>query len=135
MSSVRNEELTAEEVRADLRTRSVKDVFDDHLELRSRRALEADLERNYSPEVLVLTSSGPHRGHDGIRTTASILRDHCGDAAYEYLYQVVEDDFAYLVWQVRTPARRVHGADSFRIAGGRIVLQTIHYLVIDVVAE
>ena len=115
--------------------RAPRDVFEDHLRLRRKHQLEEDLSRNYAPDVLVLTSSGPHRGHDGVRTTASILREHTGDAAYEYLHEVVEGNFAYLVWQVRTDGRWIHGADSFRITTGRIVLQTIHYLVIDVVAE
>jgi hypothetical protein len=111
--------------------RSPAEVFYDHLALRSRRDLETDLARNYSPDVLVLTGAGAFRGHEGIRTTASILREHCGDAAYEYLREVVEGDFAYLVWQVRPSGRWVHGADSFRIDDGKIALQTIHYLVVD----
>ena len=115
--------------------RRTAEVFGDHLSLRSQRDIEADLSRNYAVDVSVLTSSGVLRGHEGIRQTASRLADHCGDAPYEYLHEVVDGDFAYLVWQVRTHDRWIHGADSFRIRGGKIVLQTIHYVVIDAIAE
>jgi hypothetical protein len=109
--------------------RSAAAVFHDHLELRRSKNLDADLRRNYSQDVLVLTSYGELHGHDGIRHTAEVLRGHAGAGEYKYLHEVVHDDFAYLVWEVRTPRKWVHGADSFRIEGGKIVLQTIHYIV------
>ena len=118
-----------------LERRTATEVFDDHLSLRSERRLEDDLVRNYSPDVLVITSRTSLRGKDGIRQTAATLREHCGDAPYEYLRRLVQGDFAYLVWQVSAGGRRIHGADSFRISEGKIVLQTIHYLVMDAVAE
>ena len=112
-----------------LEARGAADVFDDHLSLRSERRLEDDLSRNYSSDVLVITSRTSLRGKDGIRETAATLREHCGDAPYEYLTRTVAEDFAYLVWRVRSDGKLIHGADSFRITGGKIVLQTIHYLV------
>jgi hypothetical protein len=115
--------------------RAVEDVFADHLRLRLHRDVEMDLERNYASDVEVLTSHGRLRGHDGIRTTAATLRRHCGDADYEYLQQVVGHDWAYLVWQVRAPGKCIHGGDSFRIAAGKIVLQTIHYVIVETAAE
>jgi SnoaL-like domain len=110
--------------------RPASEVFHDHLELRSAFDLETDLRRNYAPDVLVLTSYGAVRGHDGIRHTAATLRRHSRGGEYEYLHEVVHGDLAYLVWQVRMPREWIHGADSFRIEHGKIVLQTIHYVVI-----
>lgn len=110
--------------------RPAAEVLRDHLDLRMERALEADLRRNYDSEVLVVTSKGTARGHDAIRTTAAILQDHCGDRPYEYLLEMVEGDLAYLVWQVRADGLWIHGADSFQISGGKIRIQTIHYLVL-----
>lgn len=120
----------AEREQDDRSDRSVSEVFRDHLDLRSDRALEADLRRNYADDVLVVTSKGTARGHAAIRATAAILRDHCGDRPYEYLSELVEGDLAYLVWQVRGDGLWIHGADSFQITDGLIHIQTIHYLVL-----
>ena len=61
-------------------------------------SLDQDLNRNYSPAVLVPTSWGPHRG-----TKASELPPRPArtlrPSVYVNLHQIVDDDYAYFVWR------------------------------------
>lgn len=111
-------------------TRSTREVFEDHLRLRKSTSTEEDIERNYAPDVVILASSGIHLGHDGVRETASILREALPDGMYEYIKTLVEGEFAYLEWKGRSEERAIDdGADSFVIRDGKIVAQTIHFKV------
>ncbi|HTN62359.1 MAG TPA: nuclear transport factor 2 family protein [Devosia sp.] len=110
-----------------LLTRSTKQVLEDHLRLRIDHDIEADIERNYSPEVVMLTAVGKQSGHDAVRNYQRILVEHV-PRAYEIVVQLVSGRFAFIEWRAREPGRSVEdGADSFVIEGGKIVLQTIHY--------
>lgn len=110
--------------------RSTREVFEDHLRLRKSTSTEEDIERNYAPDVVILASSGTHRGHDGVRETASILKDALPGGTYEYTKTLVDGEFAYLEWTGRSEESVIDdGADSFVIRGGQIVAQTMHYKV------
>src|SRR5215216_5494522 len=56
-----------------LERRSADEVLDDHLQLRKLGAVELDITRNYSPEVVLLCGRELFRGHNGIRQSASLL--------------------------------------------------------------
>jgi hypothetical protein len=112
------------------RSRSAAAVFKDHLRLRQRGALEKDLSRNFSDEVVLLTACGVYRGHDGIRRLARLLQEQLPCATFEYRTKLVEGEVAFLEWAARCPKAEVRdGADSFLIRDGKIVAQTIHYTV------
>ena len=111
--------------------RTTRAVFDDHLALRKQGETETDIERNYAPDVVLLTGDGIHHGHDGVRETASILKHFMPNGTWEYRNQPVEGDYAFLEWTARTPDGRevCDGADLFVIRDGRIAFQSIHYTV------
>ncbi|MGK9171359.1 nuclear transport factor 2 family protein [Inquilinus limosus] len=115
---------------ADLNRRSPVDVLDDHLALRQRHEVERDIERNYAPDVVVLTSRGAFRGHDAVRRLQRKLREAIGDAEFEFPTKLIDGPYAFLEWRARVPGKSVEdGADSFVIQDGKIVLQTIHYMI------
>jgi hypothetical protein len=112
------------------KVRGTRAVLQDHLCLRRRDDLEADLERNYDKDVVLLTGFGVFRGKAGVRRAAALLHRQLPCAEYEYRARLVEGEVAFLEWAARCPDARVDdGADSFLIRGGRIVVQTIHYTV------
>jgi hypothetical protein len=113
-------------------TRSTEEVFEDHLWLGERGSVEDDLARNYAPEVLVLTSSGVHHGHDGVRRLAEQLRQKLPEAKFTYTTRRTAGEVAFLEWTAEAAdgARVRDGADSFVIRNGRIQGQTIHYTVL-----
>ena len=112
-----------------LSTRSTQEVLDDHLRCRISADIEADIERNYSPDVVVLTSRGAFEGHDAVRDLNEKLREHVPDD-YEIVLNLTKGSFGYIEWRAREPGRSVEdGADSFLIEAGKIMFQSIHYSV------
>ncbi|HEX6423557.1 MAG TPA: YetF domain-containing protein [Acidimicrobiales bacterium] len=110
------------------RGRSTEDVVSDHLRSRLAGDLEGDLARNYHPGVVLLSAEGVHRGHDGVRTLAGILRSHVPAGGYDYGEILCEGDVGLLQWTAGGDEAEVHdGADSYVVRDGRIVAQTIHY--------
>jgi ketosteroid isomerase-like protein len=107
--------------------RSTAEVLDDHLECRMKGDVEADIARNYSPDVVVLTAAGPATGHDAVRHFNDLLR-RTVPKEYEIPLKLVEGRFAFIEWRARAPGTSVEdGADSFVVENGRIVFQSIHY--------
>ena len=116
-------------MQSELRQRSTQEVLDDHLRCRKSADIEADIERNYSPKVVVHTSRGAFEGHDAVRRLNSKLREHVPEDI-EIVLNLTTRRFAYIEWRAREPGRSVEdGADSFVIEDGRIVFQSIHYSV------
>jgi SnoaL-like domain len=110
--------------------RSTRDVLASHLQLRRAGRLEEDLRTNYADDVVVLTSSGVWRGHDGLRDQARALSATAPAQSFEYGEVVVAGEIGYLEWRAHADDTVVHdGADSYLVRGGRIVAQTIHYAV------
>ena len=110
--------------------RSTRTVFEDHLHLRKQGKTEEDIERNYAPDVVVLSGTGVDHGHDGVRTTAGELHHYLPNGTWEYRNTLVEDDYAFLEWTARSDNGTVcDGADSFVVRDGHIVFQSIHYTV------
>lgn len=78
--------------------------------------------------MVVISGDGIFHGHDGVRNTASILRDELHGASFDYHTTLVEGELAFLQWSARSDDARVNdGADSFIIRDGKIVGQTIHF--------
>ncbi|HVM36032.1 MAG TPA: nuclear transport factor 2 family protein [Actinomycetota bacterium] len=116
----------------DLRARSAEEVFDDHLRLAGEHRFDEDIQRNVSPDCIVLERRGVFRGHDGVRELVRLLVEELPDAPYTYTNRLVEGRIAFLEWTAEAQHTRVRdGADSFLIEDGWIVAQTIHYTVED----
>lgn len=110
--------------------RSPKEVLDDHLRESKDGSIDDDLARNYSKDLIVLTSRGVFRGHDGLRQLAALLRQELPESRFEYITVLVEGEMGFLEWKGFSDTARVDdGADSYLIREGLIVAQTIHYTV------
>lgn len=111
-----------------IRQRSAREVFEDHLKKRQQGQLEEDITLNYSEDVVLLTGSGIHLGHDGVRECTRILQEYLPEANYDYRTKLVKAEFAFLEWSGTSKKGIVcDGADSYVIRNGFIVAQTIHY--------
>lgn len=108
--------------------RTTTEVIQSHLMKRLEGDLEGDIQENFSPDVIILSSYGTFKGHDGIRESAARLAEDIGEAQFAYNHTQIEGDYALLEWSARHGKRPVKdGADSFVVRSGKIVLQTIHY--------
>lgn len=108
--------------------RSTIDVINSHLELRRRGQLAEDLEQNYSDDIVVLSHLGQFRGLEGMKTVAHLLAEQLKDAVFRYRMVLFDREYAFLQWTAEASDLHVsHGADSFCVREGRIVLQTIYY--------
>src|SRR5699024_5304623 len=102
--------------------------FEDHLRLRLEGALEEDLRRNYSEDVVLLTVNSNARGYDAMRMSAERLARQLPDAEFEFTAKQVDGSYALLIWSASSPRfDAVEGADTFVIHEGKIVLHSIHY--------
>ncbi len=114
----------------ELRCRPAAEVFEDHLRLAGEHQFEDDIERNLSPDIIILERRGIFRGREGARKLAQLLEEELPQAPYVYTNRLVEGRVAFLEWTAESEHARVRdGADSFVIEDGWIVAQTIHYTV------
>ncbi|HVZ16046.1 MAG TPA: hypothetical protein VG897_02930 [Terriglobales bacterium] len=114
----------------DLRRRSATEVFDDHLRLAGEHRFEEDIDRNVSPDVVILERRGIFRGRDGAKELARLLEQELPKAPYVYTNRLIDGRVAFLEWTSKGEHAHVRdGADSFVIENGWIVAQTIHYTV------
>jgi hypothetical protein len=110
-------------------SRTAREVFDDHLRIGMEGTVEDDIERNYASSVVLLTSDGISRGHDGLRDQAAKMQRELPNCTFHYETRL-EGELAFLEWTAEADGARVRdGADSYLIRDGRIVAQTIHYTV------
>ena len=110
--------------------RTTAEVFCNHLELRRIGKVDEDIERNYHPDVVLLTTYGVFEGHAGVRSGAALLQSQIGDAEVTCTTRLVRGEIAFLEWTARSDTIAVDdGADTFLIRDGRIVTKTIHYTV------
>jgi hypothetical protein len=113
-----------------LRSRGAAEVFEDHLRLAGEHRFEEDIERNTSPDIVVLERRGIFRGRAGVKELARLLEQELPRAPYVYTNRLVDGRVAFLEWTAEAEHTRVRdGADSFVIENGWIVAQTIHYTV------
>jgi hypothetical protein len=112
------------------RTRSAREVFDDHLARADRGDVEGDIAANFATDCVLLTTYGRFEGSDGIRAAAELLAQQVPNARYEYTQRATHGDIAFLEWTAVGDGAAVRdGADSFLIRGGRVQVMTIHYTV------
>lgn len=72
---------------------------------------------------------GAHHGHDGVRLLAGVLRTYLPDGDYRYDDLRIVDAYGLLRWSGSGPRdERLRGVDSFVVADGRIIAQTISYV-------
>lgn len=111
-------------------TKSTSEVIDSHLKNRENGELEKDIHENISKDVIILSTYGTFKGHEGVRRSSAKLKELVGDVQYSYDKILIEGDYAYLEWSVESQHISVHdGADSFVVKEGKIVFQTAHYTV------
>lgn len=109
-------------------TRTTAEVFDDHLRRRAEGRLEEDLQQDYSDNVILLCEFGVMCGREAVRQSAVRLGLQLPNGKFEYLARHVQDEYAFLKWRADSDTFRVeHGADSFVIRDGRIVMQSVYY--------
>jgi hypothetical protein len=121
-------EPTAEER---LRRRTTQEVFDDHLALMASGDPAADLARNYSDHSIVLTSMGVFRGQHGRRSLGDWIHTKVPFAELEIVTRLVSGEVAFLEWNARSRHTEItSGANSYLIRDGRILVQTVHFLVV-----
>jgi SnoaL-like domain len=132
----------------DLSNRTAQEVLNDHLNLAEywwaedggaepiteeaiEQAVEEDMRRNVSEEIVILINRGTFRGHEGVRQLARMLIEELPEhRSFEYTYKAVEGRMGFLEWTYEDANVRVKdGADSYLIEDGKIVAQTIHYTV------
>jgi hypothetical protein len=110
--------------------RPTEQVFEDHLALAQAGDVETDLNRNFAPDVVLLTSYGVFHGHEGCRKAAELLDVQIGKTQYTYRTKLFHGELAFLEWSASTDLASVEdGADSYLIKAGRIHVMAIHYTV------
>lgn len=116
----------------DLSRRTTEEVFEDHLRLAAAKRFDEDIERNCAEDIVLLTNDGVFHGRDGVREAAALLERELPDGRYEYVQKEIYGEMAFLVWTGDSATRVVrHGADSFLIRDGQIVVQTIYFVAED----
>jgi ketosteroid isomerase-like protein len=105
---------------------TTKDVIDHHLKAFAERDLPGILS-DYAPDAVFFTPHGPLRGLDAIRPFFQNLTAEFAKpgAAFRMQQQVVEGDYAYILWSAET-ADNVYelGTDTFVVRGDKIVAQS-----------
>mgnify|MGYP005748618181 FL=1 len=108
--------------------RKPKEILDDHLYLSKHGTVDEDLERNFSEDLVLLTTFGVFKGHKGMKLLAKRLREELPSMTFKYKNILVEGEVAFLEWSADSESTYVEdGADSYVIRDGKIVAQTIHY--------
>jgi len=108
--------------------RTTTEVIQDHLMKRLEGKVEEDIAENFSKDVILLSSFGTFRGHEGIKKSAEKLDRDMHGATFTYNHTQIEDDYALLEWSATLQDKSVtDGADSFVVKDGKIILQTVHY--------
>lgn len=113
-----------------LEKRSPREVFEDHLALAQKGELEKDLERNYSPDSVLLTNYGVFHGREGMKEAAKLLQEQLPGGNYNYEIKLCHDEICFLQWTGKSDISVIQdGADSYHIKNGKIMVQTIYYSV------
>jgi len=105
---------------------STKDVLDNHLRCFSKGDLEGILS-DYAPSAVMFTPDGPLRGADAMRPLFQALIAEFGKpgAVFTMRQQIVEGDYAYILWTAET-ADNVYevATDTFVVRDGKIAAQS-----------
>src|SRR5262245_56626055 len=113
-----------------MRMRTTRDVLTDHLRRRAAGDLDADLRRNYDPDVIVLHPDGEARGHDGIRHLARRFSRYQNAGSFSCHRLLTSGEIGVLEWSGlggRTDTLMLEGMESFVVRDGLIAAQTLNY--------
>jgi ketosteroid isomerase-like protein len=103
--------------------KSTNDVIDHHLKPFAEYDLNGVLS-DYAPHVVFLTQHGPGRGVDAIRPLFQVLLTEFAKpgARFSLEQQVVEGDYAYILWTAETADNGYrHGCRTRREDRGPVV--------------
>jgi ketosteroid isomerase-like protein len=105
---------------------STKDVLDHHLKAFDQGDLNGVL-CDYAPDAIFFTKDGALKGVDAIRPLFEALIAEFGKpgATFNMKQQVVEGDYAYILWTAET-ADNIYelATDTFVVREGKIVAQS-----------
>jgi ketosteroid isomerase-like protein len=105
---------------------STKDVLDHHLKAFDQGDLNGVLS-DYAPDAIFFTKDGALKGVDAIRPLFEALIAEFGKlgATFKMKQQVVEGDYAYILWTAET-ADNIYelATDTFVVREGKIVAQS-----------
>ena len=105
---------------------STKDVLDHHLKAFDQSDLNGVLS-DYAPDAIFFTKDGALKGVDAIRPLFEALIAEFGKpgATFNMKQQVVEGDYAYILWTAET-ADNIYelATDTFVVREGKIVAQS-----------
>jgi ketosteroid isomerase-like protein len=105
---------------------STKDVLDHHLKAFDQGDLNGVLS-DYAPDAIFFTKDGALKGVDAIRPLFQALIAEFGKpgATFSMKQQVVEGDYAYILWTAET-ADNIYelATDTFVVREGKIVAQS-----------
>jgi len=105
---------------------STKDVLDHHLKAFDQGDLNGVLS-DYAPDAIFFTKDGALKGVDAIRQLFEALIAEFGKpgATFNMKQQVVEGDYAYILWTAET-ADNIYelATDTFVVREGKIVAQS-----------
>ncbi|MFD1513396.1 nuclear transport factor 2 family protein [Halomarina rubra] len=82
---------------------------------------------DYATDAVLITADETYRGDDEIREMFVSLLSEFDDPSVEFTLtkQVVEGEFAYIIWNAETPANHYEFAsDTFVVRDDEIVAQT-----------
>src|SRR6516164_4213299 len=105
---------------------TTKDVLKHHLEAFDQGDVNAILS-DYAPDVVLFTKDGALKGVDALRPVFERLVEEFAKpgATFNMQQQVVEGDYAYILWTAETTDNRYELAtDTFVIRNGKIVAQS-----------
>jgi hypothetical protein len=123
-------EIARGQTQVNLEERTTEQVIEDHLGCRMNGDIEGDIERNYSPDMVVMTSRGLFHGKDEIRNLNRMLHKAIDSNNYIFPVKLFDGPYAFIEWRVRAPGKSIEdGADSFVVRDGKIVFQSIHYMI------
>lgn len=106
---------------------STESVLTHHLEMFGDGNLD-ELMDDYAPDAVLITADETYRGEEEIRELFVGLLSEFDDPSVEFTLteQVVEGEFAYIVWNAETPENRYEFAsDTFVVRDDEIVAQTL----------
>jgi ketosteroid isomerase-like protein len=105
---------------------STEDILDNHLKAFGRGDLNGVLS-DYAPGAVFFTKNGALKGVDAIRPLFETLIAEFGKsgATFNMKKQLVEGDYAYILWTAET-ADNVYemATDTFVVRDGKIVAQS-----------
>lgn len=111
-------------------TRSVVEVFENHLARAQIGDVEGDLATNFAPDCVLLTTHGRYDGHDGCRAAAAMLARQLPGARYHYVQRLVHEDIAFLEWTAESDRLAIRdGVSTLFIRDGLIRVVTLHYTI------